>query len=374
MSLRVADAMHPQALFSLYMSDYEKRVREYMRAKKRQEREELRIAREIGRARKDQEKADELEKARLEVAEYRARLDVALSLHREVGEEWNWQEILNSLPPYPPVPTNRRETRELQNLAIAGSTEQKKSEGLIEEARKGDRLENEAAQRAYAEEKAEWERMTALARRILVGDVGAYRDVVIEFSPLSEMESLGSSIEVTTHSRLFIECVLTMEDTSAIPAEVKSLMANGRLSVKAMPRQQFHEIYQDYICGGVLRAAREMFALLPVEDVLVTVIVPLTEIAGQRPDKPVLSTVVSRGDINRMDFTRLDPSDTIEELVFRGDFKATRKIGAFQPIVPIRYEDVVLPSYQTSGIDRLLLLAANLRNEMKEELAKLQEV
>ena len=38
---------------------------------------------------------------------------------------------------------------------------------------------------------------------------------------------------------------------------------------KPMPKGLFHGIYLDYLCGCVLRVAREVFALLPVDTVLV---------------------------------------------------------------------------------------------------------
>lgn len=39
----------------------------------------------------------------------------------------------------------------------------------------------------------------------------------------------------------------------------------AKLSVKAMPKGRFHEVYQDYACGCCLRIGREVLALLPVD-------------------------------------------------------------------------------------------------------------
>jgi hypothetical protein len=175
------------------------------------------------------------------------------------------------------------------------------------------------------------------------------------------------------HSPTFIECVVAMNDASVIPAEIKALTASGKLSVKPMPRQQFQELYQDYICGGVLRVAREMCALLPVEDVLVTISTSVLDIAGKASMQPVLSAVVSRTSLGNMNFERLDPSDTIETLACCSDFKATRKTGAFQPILPIKYDHVALLSDESNDMDALLRRSVNLRNELKEQLGQLQE-
>lgn len=361
------------SLSACLVSDYQKAVREYLRSQKRREREELRVARELGRARKDREKAEEKQLAQWEVEEFQNRLNVLLSLHREAAETWDWNRIIASFPPCPPVAATRRERRVGQDLALAPAAGQKEAETLLEEAKQGDRLENEAVLKLFEEEKAEWERMTALARRILAGDLEAYKAAVLEFSPLAEMEQLGSTLEFTMHSASLVECRVAMKGTAAIPAEIKSLTSTGKLSVKAMPRQQFHEIYQDYICGGVLRIARELMALLPIDDLLVTVEAPTGETAADGPTQPVLSVVVERTALERMNFDRLDPSDTIETLVYRGDFKATRKTGAFQPIIPIPWEAVALPAHDGHGIAELLQRTVNLRNEIKENLGKLQE-
>lgn len=355
------------------MNDYEKAVREFARSQKRKEREELRIAREIGRARKEQEKAHGLQTAQWEVDEFEAQLKVALSLHREAAEPWDWDKIIASMPIISPVATTRRDWRVRQDLALASLDTPINAEDLLEEARKGDRLETEAATKLHEEAKSEWERMRALARRILAGDLEAYKAAVVEFSPLAEIEQLGSTLDFTMHSASFAECRVSMKGTTAIPAEIKSLTSTGKLSVKGMPRQQFHEVYQDYICGGVLRIGREIMALLPIDDLLVTVLAPVPQFEGDAREHPVLSVVLERTALERMNFDRLDPSDTIETLIYRGDFKATRKTGAFQPIVPITYETVAVPDHNGSGFEDELRRIATLRNEIRENLSKLQE-
>ena len=61
-----------------------------------------------------------------------------------------------------------------------------------------------------------------------------------------------------------------MNGRQIIPAEVKALTTSEKVSVKPMPKGRFTKFIMDYLCGCVLRVAREVFALLPVETVLVT--------------------------------------------------------------------------------------------------------
>ena len=116
-----------------------------------------------------------------------------------------------------------------------------------------------------------------------------------------------------------------------------------------MPKPRFHEIYQDYVCGCVLRLAREVLALLPVDEVLVTASVngrtdPRT---GKPAELPVLSVAIARAVVEQLDFDRLDPSDSMENFSHRGDVKASRKGGEFLPIVPLTLADLFFSTITT---------------------------
>jgi hypothetical protein len=55
---------------------------------------------------------------------------------------------------------------------------------------------------------------------------------------------------------------------------------------------------------------------------------------------PVLSLAIDRSDTERLDFRNLDPSDSLENFVHRGDVKASRKSGEFVAIVPLSFADL----------------------------------
>jgi hypothetical protein len=214
--------------------------------------------------------------------------------------------------------------------------------------------------------------MKSLARRILAGEHEAYTEALAEFSPLSEISDLGSSIHFTVHDAKLIECALKVNGTQAIPSEVKTLTTSGKVSVKPMPRGRFHEIYQDYVCGCMLRVVREVFALLPVETLLITAFVDsLDSRTGQTVEVPVLSAAMTRAIVAQLDFDRLDPSDAVECFLHRGDFKASRKSEAFQSITPLAPADVAQPSADDMGLRDLLIHVQRLREELKSQIAAL---
>ena len=340
----------------------------------RRERAALRYARELARQAKEQAKFDEIARARFEVESHENKIQVLLSLHREVGETWDWQKIAASLPPLAPLDSTRFEMRTRQDFLIMPSHEQQNFEDALETAMSRDHEVSETARLAHERRLRQWERMTALARRITERDTKAYIEALGELSPLAELEELGSNMDFTIHSGTLAECVLTMKDTSVIPSMVKALTTTGKLSEKSMPRSRFHEIYQDYICGGMLRVARELFAQLPVEHVLITAVTPVFDSAtGVTAEKPVHSVLVPRADVKDFNWEELDPSDAIELLVHRGDFKISRKSGVFLPITPLTLDLVATQLHAEAGLSDLLSQVAYVRSELQKEYTILSE-
>ncbi len=333
-------------------------------AGKRQQREALKRQNDLERRLKEQAKLSALEQARLEVETHENALEVLLSVHKQQSEAFDWEAFAASLPPHEPPQLKRHETAALLRHAISGAVP-KEGNPTVEDSRLLDYKEYETAHAEYKRDFTEWERMRSLARRVLAGEAKAYSEAISEFSSLSEISNLGSSISVTLHEAKLIECGLKVNGRGSIPSEFKSLTASGKLSVKTMPKARFHEIYQDYVCSCVLRMAREVFALLPVETVLVTANVdgkdPRT---GRATELPVLSVAIPRAIAARLDFERLDPSDSLENFLHRGDVMTSRKSGDFVGIVPLRPTDVFPPQAPEADVKTLYAQVRQTRTDL----------
>ena len=270
----------------------------------------------------------------MEVETFENSLEVLLSIHKQASAKFDWMEPLCALPPHAPM-----------NADLA----------------------------AYEQERAEWAKMRSLAKRVLAGDEQAYGEALRELSAFGELSTLGSSIAFRVHHPKLIECELMVNGRDAIPAEVKSLTAAGKLSVKAMPKARFHEVYQDYVCGCVLQAAREVLALLPVDAVIVTAKVSTVQTStGANVEMPILSVAIPRPALERLDFSRLDPSDSMENFTHRGDVMASRKSGEFTAIVPLKPEDITSNETTALDIPDALHRVRELRTELSEKLEKFQ--
>jgi hypothetical protein len=93
-------------------------------------------------------------------------------------------------------------------------------------------------------------------------------------------------------------------------------------------------IHHDHVASATLRVARELLALLPFHLVFVHArVAELDRATGHDAEHTVLSAAFPREDLERLDFSRLDPSDAIErfphtmELSTRTGFAPVEEIG-----------------------------------------------
>ena len=336
-------------------------------AQRRQQRESQRHQRELEQRAKEQAKLSAIEQARLEVEQFENQLDGLLSIHKEQSESVDWEEFASSLPPPAPQKKSYHELETKQRLMVLLSNQKHFEDAQIKRAQLQDEREFQEASQAYTDQKAKWETLKDLSRRVLAGEHKAYTRALVEFNPFVEMSDLGSSIHFTVHSANLIECILKINGRQAIPAEVKMLTASGKVSIKPMPKGRFHEIYQDYLCGCVLRVAREVFALLPVDTILIRALADsLDSRTGHTIEQPVLSVIMPRVGVSCLTFDQLDPSEALDNFQRRGDFKTSRKSEYFDPIIPLTPADIVHNSIEEMDFNDLIVHVHKMREELKE--------
>lgn len=300
-----------------------------------------------------------------EVNEFEERLRYVLSMHKADCRYWDWAQYAASLPPLEP---RRFATNQLAALQQETVSTAMMMPPLLDQSPTAEELDEADYQEAYNSYQnwyGEFQQTKQLASRILEGDLHAYGEVLQLFGPFSVIEELGSSVEFILHSPKIAECQLVVHGMDVIPDYEKKLSKRGQVSSKKMARARFHEIYQDYVCGCMLRIVREVFAVLPFEHLLITASI---EDEGMAESVPVMSAIFPKSIISNVDLDNIDPSDCVESYVHRGDFKATRKSEAFKSIVPLTVADVPLENESElsleqleSSVDRMLQEISNRR-------------
>lgn len=325
-------------------------LRSIAAAQRAAERAAVRRQRELARQHKAYAKMVELEAAEYEVEVYENQIDVLASIHKDSTTPINWDSILTSPEPLPPPPTKHREREAAAALAnyrpnfldkLLRRVEDRRAalSRAVAEAKRADAAEHEAAMQRHESNLADWLDSRDLAGRVLAGESAAYLEVLQEMNPFEELGSLGSSVgfNVAGHSPVEVSVHVHAEDV--IPKEVKSLTQSGKLSVKKMPIGRFYEVYQDYVAACMLRVAREVFSLLPVQAVVATALGEVLDTAtGHLEERPILSVAMPRQSVDRINFETVDPSDALKNFLHRMDFKKTKGFAAVERIAPSELE------------------------------------
>jgi hypothetical protein len=310
-----------------------------------------RAQRELEKQQKQKERMEEIERAAYEFEVYQNSIEVLITIHEDCSEVWDWESLQAADPPEEPTKSDAHEhkARVVQEdykptlmdkiTKRVDKKHQLFETGVIRAKRKDD----EAYQRALADYKqavSEWEYIRGLAGKILAKDIDSYQEAISQVGPFREISQLGSSISFEVVDSGFATATLCVHSESVVPNKRVSLLKSGKLSIKDMPKTKFYELYQDFICSAVLRVARELFALLPLEMTIITATGDILNTkTGHIEEQPILSVAVPRKTADMLNFATIDPSDAMVNFVHNMKFQKTK---GFLPIEPIKTADVDL--------------------------------
>lgn len=315
-------------------------------AQRRSQREALRRQRQLERQRKELAKMEESERAAYDVQVHENYIDTLLSVHKECASKIDWAILQFSDPPIRPENTRFREKIAqtaldeyepsfLDKVLRRTPTKRVRLKEAIELNRHEDNKEYQEALAAFEREYEEWSAVRELARRIQGKDVAAYMDAIRQVDPLSEISALGSSVECEAVDESLVVATIHVHGEELIPRETKTLLKSGKLSVKKTPATKYYELYQDYVCACSLRVAAELFALLPIEMVIITATADLLNTqSGHVEEQPILSVAMPRATVERLNMEMLDPSDAMGNFVHNMSFRKTKAFAAVVKLEP----------------------------------------
>lgn len=310
------------------------------------ERDAKRRHRELERRQKEYAKMLELERAAYEVELFQNQIDRLVSLHRECSKSVDWKSIAEAPPPNEPTRKHKGEDQAHQAWnsyepsfidKLFKRADSKKAALLdqVEAGRRADEKKYQMALARYQEQLADWREGKEFAERILRGEEETYLEAINELNAFDEIAEIGSSVSLTIDRGKPIEAVLHVNGERVVPREEKSLLKTGRLSIKQMHIGKYYELYQDSVCSVVIRIAREIFAILPVEMVIVTATDNLLNSStGHLEEQPIVSVAFSRNTLQKLNVDAIDPSESLRNFVHRMDFKKTKGFGPVQRIRP----------------------------------------
>jgi len=278
--------------------------------------------------------------------EYNEYLNKLRSIHKKCAKDRDWEKIKSAKPPIKPEKSttheefaqakmNKYEPGFFDKLLRLEKFKRKRLVRKVEMARQADEKKYIESLQAYEQEYESWKNDHELASRILVGDAKAYCEAVKQAK--SRFNDVKAKIEFLVKNRSTIEVILKMNIEKIIPSS--EIVADEEGSTfnlakeKSMPKAKFNELCQYFVCGYVLRIARELFALLPVEMVIVNYMEDrLNTQTGHMEEITLLSVAIPRKTLLGLNFEVVNPPDAMKNFVNRINFKKTKGFTAVERI------------------------------------------
>ena len=237
------------------------------------------------------QKATELQENTLKAEEAENYIEVIKSVHKECENDMDWNEVLNSPPPFvkgQPGPREQEAQKALDNYkpGLAGK--------LFGDAKAREKLENDLsdAKKADVVEFADWQASYKFAQRIIDGDIDAYLEAIEEANPFEDLVEYGSGFEFGTDDPSVMEIEFTVKSEEVVPKTTVTLLKSGKLSEKELTKTAYYDLTQDYVCSCAVRIAREIFAVLPVGGVIVHAVDNILDTAtGNDAEVTILSVL-----------------------------------------------------------------------------------
>ena len=102
-----------------------------------------------------------------------------------------------------------------------------------------------------------------------------------------------------------------------------------------MTKTAYFDLMRDYVSSTILRVARDTFALLPVQTVLIHAQdVQVNSATGQDEEFTLVSAKITRNQIGGINFERVDPSDCLNSFECKEKFRKTEGYAPVDRILP----------------------------------------
>ncbi|SKA41799.1 hypothetical protein SAMN04488128_105518 [Chitinophaga eiseniae] len=322
------------------MTTFKGAIRSYTAAVRKAEREQQKRAREIAKQYKIQQQQREIADVSTAIRDYENYILFIKSIHKNASEKLDWYMVRQEPAPVKPLMTKDHEIAASQDLQrykpsffdkLFGTAIKKTKalESAVAAAKKKDAELFAENLKQYETDLTDWHALQRISNGISNRESSAFREALQFFKPFDEMDELGSRLTFSvTPDNIVVD--LHVNGINIIPNYVLSQTARGKLSKKNMPIGKFNELYQDYVCSCALRIAREAFAYLPLNLVVVNASTQLLNTStGREEEQTILATAINRDTLNKLRFEMLDPSDSMTNFITNMKFSKT---NGFSPV------------------------------------------
>lgn len=237
---------------------------------------------------------------------------------------------------------------EVPQEAIEKAPALARTEAAQKESQAAQRLEELRNIHQQADKSIDWEQVAKsqtetteesrnlkkLAEGVLAGDDESYLRVIEEMNPFIDLTEYGSDFEVGITVDDFLGVTFNVHIDEVVPTEVTTVLKSGKESMKPMSKTMRNALIRDYVTSTSFRVARDLFALLPVDQVVInaeeTMVNPAT---GHDEEMTLLSVVFPRESFQKLNFKGIVPYEALANFEHAIDFKTTKGLS---PVLPIK--------------------------------------
>ncbi len=245
--------------------------------------------------------------------------------HLHARDKVDWRAILDAPDPTPPKRSTDHadpahmalfeyEPGLLDRALFLSGRKRARLRQRLEEAQRRDDAEHAEAVRRYEDERAASESRKALARRVLEGDREAYREAFVAEAGVQESLPVSAATLVMHEDddgRIEVEADVVAVRFD-LPTHDVVVNEDGSLFANRMGKSEQAAFFEDYVCSALLRMAREVLAVLPVDGVRVTVSEEVLNTATGHNENVVLAwAYVDRETLESLNLSLIDPSDAL---------------------------------------------------------------
>ena len=170
-----------------------------------------------------------------------------------------------------------------------------------------------------------WENNRIIAERMMNEDKDSYLEVLEDLKLSEELGHYIRSMDFsyTDHDSLKVDISLSIDDF--IPEEYKALTPTGKLSIKKYTKTEYYDIANQFVSGLVLRTARNLLNILPVEDVFINVWeTEKNKYSGVDENQRILSILIDRDTFKKINLEKVNPYDALTNFRHEIEFIKTR--------------------------------------------------
>jgi len=316
---------------------YKSTVRSINAAAKRSQRNSERRRRELEKRQTQADKLDAQMRNQLEVEIFENYLEGLKTLHFDSGPSIDWPGISVQAEPTQQFQRSNQVQNQINNFkpSMFSSKKTERNWQNLQTQFQQAQIED---QQNYEQAIQEYNRLNTLSHAVLSGDPVSFSDVLVEFLQSGEVAGLGETLKIRVDDSSRVSITLNTHSEKIIPKETKSLLQSGKMSIKDTAVSKRNELYQDHVCSAVLRIARDVFNLLPLELVYINAVDELLNSStGLLEEQPILSAVLARSTLETFNFEQLDPSDSFQNFAHNMDFKKTK---GFKPVEIINPDEL----------------------------------